>query len=592
MGTAQPSRLAEGSAQALSHVVRVVPDVSGIDKTFDYLVPDRFGNVEVGAIVRVPLNGRRVDAWVISCDSVTPASGTYELKEILEVASCGPPPDVVDLAQWCARRFAGPLRAVLSIASPQKRVKRLAQAIPVAPRERRPSSPQIDQLCAQGGGVVIWSPLRPWRGLLESVLKRGRSLVVCPGVSTARTIGNALRREGFTVAIMPDDWQRAAEGVDVVIGARSAVWSPCVDLAAVVVLDEHDERLQDERSPTWHTRDVAVERARRSGIPCILVSPIPTVAAVEWAGVNRVVEPHDATRGWPSIVVVDPFTSAHEDEAPRAGIVSSELIEQLRDPRKVVACVLNTKGRARLVACRSCRDVARCEKCDAAMALDSTLSCPACGHERPVVCVRCGSGAFALLRKGVSRAREEIEAAAGRSVIEITGDATTAANDSGAVYVGTEAMLHRLHSADVVAFLDFDNEVFAPTYRAGEHAWTLVALASRLLRSSADPLIILQSNDATNASLQSFADPNPSALISDERKKRQALGLPPFSLMARVAGDSATADILDAPPIGVSVGALRPGEWLVRSSDEQQFIEFCDALRRAHARVYCDPQRY
>jgi primosomal protein N' (replication factor Y) (superfamily II helicase) len=65
-----------------------------------------------------------------------------------------------------------------------------------------------------------------------------------------------------------------------VVGARAAAWAPAPDLAAVVVLDEHDEVWQEERVPTWHARDVAIERARRAGVPCVLVSPTPSLEAL------------------------------------------------------------------------------------------------------------------------------------------------------------------------------------------------------------------------------------------------------------------------------------------------------------------------
>jgi primosomal protein N' (replication factor Y) len=541
------------------------------------------------------LNGRRVDAWVVDHPSVDGAA--YELKQILDVLSVGPSAEVVGLAQWCSHRFAGPLRAVLTIASPPKRVKNLVAAANVARpgRVERQSIAGIDELMTVGGGVVVWPPSRPVRGVLESALKRGRTLVVCPGVATARTIATALRREGFSVALMPDDWQRAAEGVDVVVGARSAVWAPCPDMTAIVVIDEHDERLQDERSPTWHARDVAIERARRVGVPCLFVSALPTVSATHWAGASRVLVPHDQPGDWPRIILCDPFTSVSstdDNDAPRGGSLSSELVAPLRDASRVVACVLNVKGRARLVACRSCRDIARCEKCEAAMVLGDVLDCPACGHQRPVVCGRCGATAMALIRKGVSRLREELEAAAGRPVREITAGSESHGGAAAGVYVGTEAVLHRLDSADVVAFLDFDNEVFAPTYRAGEHAWTLLVHAARLLRGAKDPLIILQSNDATNPALARFAAPDPTAVIETETNARRMLGLPPFVSLARVDAGDASRALLGAPPLGIDVAANGEAGWLVRGADPVAFADFCAELRRGQARVYVDPQRY
>lgn len=593
MGAVEPSRRAEGSAQTLTVAVRVVPDVSGIDKTFDYAVPDRFGVVGVGTIVRVELNGRRVDAWVVEHVTATEPPA-YELKPIIDVLSVGPSSDVILVARWCSRRFAGPLRAVLSVASPPKRVKNLRRSASVPRQPSRATLPEVDALFRASGGVVVLPAGRAVRPVLESALVQGRTLIACPSVAQARTIAGALRREGLSVALMPDDWQRAAEGVDVVVGARSVVWAPCPDLAAIVVLDEHDERLQDERSPTWHARDVAIERARLVGIPCLLVSPIPTVAGVTWAGETRIVVPEPATGDWPRVTVADPFTAlgSSDDDAPRRGLVTTELVAHLRDASKVVACVLNVKGRARLVACTSCREIARCEKCDAALHLGDTLDCPSCGHSRPLVCARCGAGAMAILRRGVSRAREELEAAAGRAVTEVTADTIGVGNTASAVYIGTEALLHRLDSADVVAFLDFDNEMFAPTYRAGEHAWTLLVLASRLLRGARQPEIILQVNDATNPIVARFALPDPIAVVRAEIATRRSLGLPPFVSLARVDGDETTQATLNAAPLGIDVAAVAQHRWLVRGADASLFEEFCADLRRDRARVYVDPQRY
>lgn len=226
------------------------------------------------------------------------------------------------------------------------------------------------------------------------------------------------------------------------------------------------------------------------------------------------------------------------------------------------------------------------------MVLGDVLDCPACGHQRPVVCGRCGATAMALIRKGVSRLREELEAAAGRPVREITAGSESHGGTAAGVYVGTEAVLHRLDSADVVAFLDFDNEVFAPTYRAGEHAWTLLVHAARLLRGAKDPLIILQSNDATNPALARFAAPDPAAVIEAETNARRMLGLPPFVSLARVDAGDASRALLGAPPLGIDVAANGEAGWLVRGADPVAFADFCAELRRGQARVYVDPQRY
>ena len=111
--------------------------------------------------------------------------------------------------------------------------------------------------------------------LVEAALARGQALVLAPGRPEAAELAGRLRRDGFPVARPPEGWGAAAAGA-AVVGSRAGAWFPAPRLGAVVVLDEHDPRYQEERAPTWHARDVAVERARRAGVPCLLVSPIPS----------------------------------------------------------------------------------------------------------------------------------------------------------------------------------------------------------------------------------------------------------------------------------------------------------------------------
>jgi len=605
------SRRVQGGCQALNQhefisspslgrrIVRVVPDVSGVNKTFDYLVPESLKNVKVGSIVRVELQGRRVDAWVIS--EVENPSSEINFKDVISLLSEGPSEEVVQLSQWAARRFCGPLRAVLSSASPLLRVKQLGTRHSGAARKsgQRGVVAEAEELFNnQRGGVLVWPAPRPLRPVLESGISRGRTLVVTPSVGFARTIAQALRREGLSVALMPDDWQRAAEGVDVVVGARSAVWASIPELKSIIVLDEHDERLQDERSPTWHSRDVAIERARALGIPCLLVSPLPTVSATHWAGSRavRFVEP--ATSDWPTIEVVDPYSDLGDEEKPQFGLLSSRLIEVLRDKSKTVVCILNTKGRSRLLSCKACKAIIRCENCDAAVIQneDGLLECNRCGAHRPATCQSCSSNALALLRKGVAKMRGEIEKAALRQVVELSAETTVAANAASLVYIGTEAALHRVSSADVVVFLDFDNELFAPTYRAGEQAWTLLIHAIRLLKGSSNALIVLQSQDASNAQYADFVSPEPQLLIEREQKKRKVMQLPPYAAMARVVFADPTFNPADWSHYKLAFSSsVKTAEFLVRAENDEALSQGIAQLRdelSTRFRCYVDPMRY
>jgi len=400
------------------------------------------------------------------------------------------------------------------------------------------------------------------------------------------------------VALVPDEWALAAGGVDVVIGARAAAWAPCPELAAIVVIDEHDEALQEERSPTWHARDVAVERGRRMGAPVLLVSPCPTVSGLAAVG-DRLGRPaiDDERAGWPFVEVID----RTRDEPWKTSLVTSPLIAQLRDHSRTVVCVHNTPGRARILACRSCKTLARCERCEAAVALtdEGALACPRCGMVRPPVCRHCGASAFANLRPGVTRLREELEAAAGRPVVAVTGGDEGPPVPAG-VYVGTEAVLHRVRAVgervDFVAFLDSDAELLAPRYRAGEQAMALLVRGARLVGSRRDGgRLLVQTFLPRHEVVQAALLADPGRLVGPETERRRLLSLPPFGALAAVSGTGSDemVKVLRATP-GVAVGAGPGGVSLVRAETWDDLGRALIAAPRpkgSRIRVEVDPPR-
>src|SRR4029077_16097277 len=128
-----------------------------------------------------------------------------------------------------------------------------------------------------------------------------------------------LRSRGRDVAFVHSDesdaartiaWRRETQGGCVVVGGRSAVLAPVPDLAAAIVVDDADEALQEERSPTWHARDVLHERARRAGVPFTVCSPAPPVEALvtvpgDTTAAVEAPSPDVEIGGWPRVQVVD-----------------------------------------------------------------------------------------------------------------------------------------------------------------------------------------------------------------------------------------------------------------------------------------------
>ncbi len=513
---------------------RVVPDLSGLDKIFDYAVPEGL-DVRLGDLVRIPLAGRRVGGWVVRVSAVGDDLPVEDLKPIAKVTGRGPDRAMLGMVRWASDRWgAGRVRPFLVAASPPVAVR----GVPSPRRSGTPVPSPVHTVAAsvldRGGGVLRTTPSEDPLAIVLAACRLGPVLVVCPAVDEAKVLAARLRRGGRTVAVVPGEWAAAAGGMDVVIGARGAAWAPCAGLASCVVLDEHDEALQEERTPTWHARDVLAERARRAGVPLLLVSPCPSVTAIVEHGEAATPPVADERAGWPVVEIVDRSEDVHRS------IVTGALVRHLHDHDRTVVCISNTTGRARLLACRACRTIQRCEVCEAAVgqADDGTFVCARCGTTRPAVCQQCGATAFANLRPGVTRLREELESAANRPVVAVTG--TTSELPLAGVYVGTEAVLHRVHRADTVAFLDIDVELLAPRYRAVEQAMTLLVRAARLLGPRSDGgRLLVQTHLPRHEVLQAALLADPARILEPEWQRRQLLRFPPAAALARITGPGA-----------------------------------------------------
>ncbi|RMH80337.1 MAG: hypothetical protein D6683_05220, partial [Actinomyces sp.] len=440
--------------------------------------------------------------------------------------------------------------------------------------------------------VVRIPPADEVTPLVLAACRRGDTLVVVPEQARARHLVLALRRAGVHAVSYPDEWAAAAAGATVV-GTRSAAFAPMPELAAVVVVDEHDEALKEERTPSWHARDVAFERGRRRGVPVVVTSPVPTLEALRAATLLR---PSRAAEraGWPVVEVLD-----RRDEDPvRSGLFAEGLKERLPTSGRVVA-VLNRKGRARLLACGACGELVRTSDGRLPMRLvDEHLVAPDGSETRPPVCARCGSTRLRLLRPGVTRAREELAALVGEPVAEVTADSDALGDER--VVIGTEAVLHRLDRAAVVVFCDLDQELLAPRQRAAEQALVLLARAARLVGGRHDPdrpgRLILQTRQPDHEVVRAAVLADPSIVAVAERDRRRALGLAPYGAEALVAGAGAEAFVAGLGALGVPGLRIRgplDGRWLVRADDHRIL---CDALAAtprpdARVRIEVDPLR-
>ncbi|WP_419850407.1 hypothetical protein [Candidatus Poriferisocius sp.] len=561
--------------------VRVLTDVVAVDREFTYSVPEgwaddpRFG---VGAMVRVVLHGRRVGGWITEVGVESPEG--VKLTPLAKLSSLGPDRSLIDLSEWAAWRWSGRRAHFLRTASPP----RVVAELPRPSRSRMVSSGDHADLFEGEGATLRQGPADDPLPIALAAASRGQALILMPDHNRADELTRQLTREGAWAVRYPDGWAAAAAGATV-IGTVSAAWAPAPDLAAVLVIDEHDESYRSESAPTWSGRDVAIERARRAGVPCVLMSAVPSLEALRSRPVMR--PSRDVERAsWPLVEVVD----RRGEDPGRAGLYSPKLVQALRDGNQA-ACVLNRRGRALLLACHLCGELAVCTECGSSMRQtdDKQLVCRAAGHVRPIVCPECGSTKMRNLRVGVKRVREEVEALVRTPVAEVTSSGYLGP-PTARVVVGTEAVLHLGRPFDVVSFLEFDQELLAPRFRAREQALALIARAARIAGPRDDGgKIVLQTRLPDDPVVQAALRADPALLARAERDRRHELSLPPYGAIAVVSGPMA-GEFMErfGTPLGVQIAPDLGGQFFLRAPDYDTLCNALASVERPSGRLRID----
>ncbi len=561
-------------------LVRVQPDITSIKRSFDYEVPTsweddgRADKIAVGSLVRVDFGGRRTAGWVTEVD--VPFDDTVEVRPLVKWSSHGPSRSVVDLGVWAAWRWSGRLPHFLRAASPPRMVT-----------SRRPPSPEnlvsVDAAHTAAFDapttLVRTTPGDDAVGLALAAVRLGQALILVPTISQRHDLVRTLRSSGASIAEYDDQWDRAAAGWSTV-GTRTAAFAPMDRVDAVLVIDEHDSAYKEERTPAWNAREVALERARRDGAPCVLTSPSPSLEGLRATGRHLVPERSNERNSWPRVDVVD----MRVQDMP--GLLTERIVDLIRGEGPV-ACILNRKGRARMLACARCSSLAACTECGGALREDENgrLVCPRDGTVRPMVCSECGATHMKQLRLGISRLAEDLAVLAKRDVIEVSAETPQRVLQGDQLFIGTEALLHRLEFARSVIFLDFDQELAVPRVRASEDAFQLLSLAARRVGPrSAGGRVVIQTRRPDDVAVQAAVHGDPARVATAQRDVRQVFHQPPYGAWALISGVGADAFVENVPDPGIQKNKLGD-RWRLAAANHDVLLEAVNAAERPAERV-------
>jgi primosomal protein N' (replication factor Y) len=398
----------------------------------------------------------------------------------------------------------------------------------------------------------------------------------------------AVLHSGLTPTQRHHEWARLSEGrASVVVGARSAVFAPLMNLGVVIVDEEHDTSYKQDQLPRYHGRDAAIKRAQLESCPVVLGSATPSLES--WnnarpegpARFTLLSMPRRVGGGTlPKVEIVD---MREERRVLREGGESTlrnvgprllaALHETLGGGGQAIV-LLNRRGFASRIACPDarCGFVLSCSLCDAGMVhhkdralpLGALVRCHHCLSEQklPVLCPTCGRR-LTSLGAGTQKAEEELEGLLashglerGRTLVRVDSDTMKRGSDyfralsrfargEVRVLLGTQMIAKGLDVANVrlVGVLDADTALHLPDFRCHERTFQLLCqVAGRAGRGAKPGRVIVQTLDPTNPAIQAAAAHDFLRFAHDELRGRERFGLPPFTRMARIVCRDASAD--------------------------------------------------
>ncbi|HET7120168.1 MAG TPA: primosomal protein N' [Solirubrobacterales bacterium] len=412
-------------------------------------------------------------------------------------------------------------------------------------------------------GVTGSGKTEVYLAAVEAALERGQgAIVLVPEIGLApQAVARFRARLGDRFAVLHsalsageryDEWRRLRSGeASVCVGPRSAVFAPVRDLGLLVIDEEHDPSYKQEGDPTYDARAVARKRAADRG--AVLVAGTATPRPESWLELPRLELPRRVDgRRMPPVHLVD-----MREADPRSGPVHAETWEALEEVRAAGAkaiVMINRRGFAPWLTCRSCGHHWSCPNCDVSLIVhrhSGRLVCHHCAHvERaPRACPECGSTTLSRAGAGTERIEALLaERLAPMPVFRLDSDTAAgrgaharilASFDEApsAVLVGTQMVAkgHDFPEVTLSAILDADATLRFPDFRAEERTFAMVAqLAGRSGRGEAGGEVIVQTLAPNASSIEHAARHDSAGFLEVELERRRILRYPPFSHLVRI----------------------------------------------------------
>ena len=408
--------------------------------------------------------------------------------------------------------------------------------------------------------------------VMQEVLKQGKQvLVLVPEIGlTPQTVSRfqsrfhchiALLHSGLNDSKRLQAWQSAQTGkASIVIGTRSAIYTPLPHLGLIVLDEEHDLSFKQQEGFRYHARDVALYRAHLENCPIILGSATPSIdsyALVEQGKMTRLeLDQRAGVAVMPKMHVIDLKVAQKQNG------ISQQLIHEVQkrlDKKEQVLIFLNRRGYAPVLICESCGWQAKCPHCDANFTVHRQpyqhLHCHHCGtiHRMPEHCPQCQHSELKPIGLGTAKVEENLQALFPNfDVIRVDRDSTSRVGSWQIIYnkiqksepiilLGTQMLAkgHHFPYVTLVAILDIDSGLLSVDFRATERtAQLIIQVAGRAGRGEKKGEVYLQTLRPDHPLLNTLLESGYRSFAKQTLKERKAAWMPPYRYAALLRCES------------------------------------------------------
>lgn len=474
-------------------------------------------------------------------------------------------------------------------------------------------------------GVTGSGKTEVYMELIARALEQGKqAIVLIPEIAlTFQTVMRFHNRFGDRVSILHsrlsqgeryDQFLRAQNGeLDVMIGPRSALFTPFPNLGYIIIDEEHEGSYKSETLPRYHARETAIERARLAGASVVLGSATPSVESTYFAEQGRMkrfyLTQRANARPLPVCEVIDLRAELRTGNKSMLSRRLQETIADRLEKKQQIMLFLNRRGMAGFVSCRSCGEVIKCPHCDVSLSLhgNGMLKCHYCGYETRAVstCPSCGSPYIGGFKAGTQKIEEIVAKQFPMAkILRMDYDTTRSkdsyeqilsafANEEADILIGTQMIVkgHDFPGVTLVGILAADLSLGVSDYRAAERTFQLLTQAAgRAGRGRLPGEVIIQTYQPDHFAIQTAKNQDYEAFYAQEIAYRKLMCYPPVWNLLLLAITSPKEEEAISASIAVAgwFQEQRPGLRVIGPSDAI-LAKKNDIYRRA---VYLKTETY